>query len=425
MVNKKQKKLCCPIFSPIFLLMLLLTITFLFSGCQILPPIPKEAKWTVLVYMAAGNDLETVGLQDINEMEMVGSTKDVNIVAQVDRIPFSALDNLGLGHFDDSSNNNWTGTRRYYITRDTNPEIIRSRLVQDLGEKNMGDPATLKDFAQWAIENYPAERYMLVLWNHGGGFRSQEISRDICWDYNFGLNSRITMPELEDSLAFISGQLGGKIDIVGMDACYMGMIEVAYQIKDYAKIMIASEGIVPGSGWQYDCVLERLVVNPNQSSRQLASDIVDCYYSQYSGTGNNVTLSAVDLSKVDSLATQVSGLAQAIMNDRSVSKESYRNARNNSQYYTGVAFEYIDLKDFVNKLPSYTSNSSVLNYANQVSQSMDKGNVIINNTSIGSSVKNSHGLSIFIPYYSYDEYYNNTNFAQDKLWVEMLHYLGY
>ena len=142
MVNKKQKKPCCPIYSSVFLLMLLLTITFLFSGCQILPPIPKEAKWTVLVYMAAGNDLETVGLQDINEMEMVGSTKDVNIVAQVDRIPFSALDNLGLGHFDDSSNNNWTGTRRYYITRDTNPEIIRSRLVQDLGEKNMGDPAT-------------------------------------------------------------------------------------------------------------------------------------------------------------------------------------------------------------------------------------------------------------------------------------------
>jgi hypothetical protein len=113
------------------------------------------------------------------------------------------------------------------------------------------------------------------------------------------------------------------------------------------------------------------------------------------------------------------------MNDSSVPEINYRDARNASQYYTGVAFEYIDLKDFVNRLPSYTSNSSVLNYASQIDQSMEKGNIIINNTSIGNSVIDSYGLSIYIPYYSYDYDYDNTNFAQDKLWDEMLHYLGY
>jgi hypothetical protein len=131
------------------------------------------------------------------------------------------------------------------------------------------------------------------------------------------------------------------------------------------------------------------------------------------------------LRQIDSLANQLSGLSQSIMNDSSVPKNNYRDARNASQYYTGVAFEYIDLKDFVNKLPSYTSNSSVLYYASQIDQSMEKGNIIINNTSIGSSVINSHGLSIYIPYYSYDDYYDNTNFAQELLWDEMLHYLGY
>jgi hypothetical protein len=406
-------------------LIILLIILLIFSGCQIIPPIPKEGKWTVMVYMAAGNDLETVGIQDINEMEMVGSTKDVNVVVQMDRISFSALENLGLEIHDDSSNKNWTGTRRYYITQDMNTEIIRSKLIKDLGEKNMGDPETLKDFTQWAIENYPAERYMLVLWNHGGGFRSTEISRDICWDYNFGINSRITMPELEEAMVFIAGQVGGKIDIVGMDACYMAMTEVAYQIKDYGNIMISSEASVPGNGWQYDSVLQNLVTNPNQTSRQFAYDIVDLYYNQYSGAGSNVSLSAVDLTKIDSLANQLNGLSQAVMNDSSVPKKHYRDARNTSQYYTGVGFEYIDLKDFVSRLPGYTSNSPVLYYANQIDQSLEKGNVIINNVSIGNSVENSNGLSIYIPYYSYDNYYDHSNFAQDKLWDEMLHYLGY
>jgi hypothetical protein len=406
-------------------LIILLIILLIFSGCQIIPSIPKEGKWTVMVYMAAGNDLETVGIQDINEMEMVGSTKDVNVVVQMDRISFSALENLGLGIHDDSSNKNWTGTRRYYITQDMNTEIIRSKLIKDLGEKNMGDPETLKDFTQWAIENYPAERYMLVLWNHGGGFRSTEISRDICWDYNFGINSRITMPELEEAMAFIAGQIGGKIDIVGMDACYMGMIEVAYQVKDYAQIMIASEASVPGNGWQYDYVLQNLVTTPSQNSKQFASDIVDYYYNQYSGTGSNVTLSAIDLGQIDNLADQISGLAQAVINDSSVPKNNYRDTRNSSQYYTGVGFEYIDLKHLVSQLPSYTSNSLVLNYADQINQSMELGNVVIANTHIGNSVQNSYGLTIYWPYYIYSDYYNNTNFAQDKIWDEMLYHLGY
>ena len=206
---------------PYIVIILLTIISLIFSGCRIVPPVPKDAKWTVMVYLAAGNDLETVGIQDINEMEMVGSTKEVNIVVQIDRIPFKVLNQIGLGMFDDSSNNDWTGTRRYYITQDMDPEIINSKLIMDLGEKNMGDPETLKDFAQWAIQEYPAERYMLVLWNHGGGFRSVEVTRDICWDFNFGLSSRITMPQLEEAMSFIYGQLGQKIDILGMDACFM------------------------------------------------------------------------------------------------------------------------------------------------------------------------------------------------------------
>ena len=329
---KKQKN---PIGNYLFLIIVLF-FSIILSGCQLLPPfLPEETKWTVMVYLAAGNDLETVGIQDINEMELVGSTDEVNIVVQMDRIPFRTLSNYGMGIYDDFSNGNWTTTRRYYVTQDMNTNIIHSRLLIDLGEQNMGDVETLKDFAQWTIQRYPAERYMLVLWNHGGGFRSPGagVSKDICWDYNFGRNSKITMPQLEEALTFVQSLLGKKIDIIGMDACYMAMVEVAYQIKDCAQIMVASEASIPGDGWQYDCILESLVANPDQSSEQFASEIVNCYYQQYAGSESGVTLSAIDLAGIDLLAGDISVLANQIINDHATPKKNYREARNITQHY--------------------------------------------------------------------------------------------
>jgi hypothetical protein len=425
MTIKKQKIPICLYLS----LVIILLFSIILSGCLLLPPFPsEEAKWTVMVYLAAGNDLETVGIQDINEMELVGSTEEVNIVVQIDRIPYQTLSNYGMGVWDDSSNNDWTGTRRYYITQDLDSKIINSRLIKDLGEKNMGDPETLKDFVQWAIQKYPAEHYMLVLWDHGGGFRSGGLTeaKDICWDYNFGLNSRITMPELEEALAFVQSLLGKKIDLIGMDACYMAMVEVAYQIKDCAQIMVTSEDSIPGDGWQYDCILENLVTNPDQSTRQFASEIVNCYYQQYAGSAIDVTLSAVDLTGMDLLAGEISVLANQIINDHATPRNNYREARNASQQYPpGLGLEYIDLKDFVNQLKDYTSNYKVLNVAEEINQLLQPGNIIFSNTHYGSSVKNSHGLSIYFPYYSYDNYYDYTNFSRDTLWDEMLHHLGY
>jgi len=402
----------------------LLIFSIVISGCQIMPPSPVEVEWTVMVYLASDNNLEPVAIRDFNEMEMVGSSKDVNVVVQIDRIPFEVLNQIGEGIYDNDSNGNWTGTRRYYVTQDMDMESISSILKLDLGEKNMGNPQTLMSFVQWAIENYPAQKYMLVLWNHGGGFRSLTGSRDICWDVTNG-DDKITMPQLEEALSFISGQLGKKIEIVGMDACFMGMLEVAYQIKDYAQILISSEASIPGDGWQYDCLLQSLVNNPGKAPDQFANDIVNCYYEQYAESGQNVTLSAFDLNRVDELSDKISTIAQAIMSDGYTNKNNYRDAGDNSQHYTGLAFEYVDLKDLMVKLPAYTLSSTVINIARQIEQLMEVGNTVISKTYSGKDVQNSYGLSIYFPYYNYDSYYDYTNFARDTLWDEMLLYLGY
>jgi len=388
----------------------LLILSISLTGCFLFPPRDNTAEWTVMVYLDADNDLESAGIDDINEMEIVGSTPEVNIVVQADRIP---------GY--DISNSDWTNTRRYYITQDFDPYQISSDLKSELGELNMGDPQTLIDFANWATINYPAKKYLLVIWNHGGGFRSPAYTaKDIAWDDTSG-RDRITMPELEYALSIISAQMGKNIDIVGMDACLMAMTEVAYQIKDYAYIMVASEENEPGDGWPYDTILAQLVANPLISPVQLAVDIVDRYI--YSYPYNDVTQSAIDLSYMDTLATQLSNLALAIMSDTLTPKNTYINAAYSSQYYGDP--DFIDLYDFCNKIFYYSNSLEVKTIALILQQTL-LNFTVINSGYNGWSVSGSKGLSIYFPwYYAYNSNkYNSTNFAKDTFWDEMLLSLG-
>jgi hypothetical protein len=402
------------------IIFVLIIISISLTGCFLFPPINDTAEWTVMVYLDADNNLESAGIDDINEMEIVGSTTEVNIVVQVDRIPYSVLAANNQGYADDISNSNWTTTRRYYITQDFDPIQINSQLKSDLGELNMGDPQTLIDFTNWAIINYPAKKYLLVIWNHGGGFRSPAYTaKDIAWDDTSG--DKITMLELEYALSAISVQMGENIDIVGMDACLMAMTEVAYQIKDYTDILVASEENEPGDGWPYNTILAQLVGNPTISSTQLAVDIVDKYIFSY--PYGNVTQSAIDLSYMDDLANQLSNLALAIMSDTLTPKNVYINAAYYSQHYRDP--DFIDLYDFCSKVLIYSYNVQVKSIALSIQQTLISS-VVINSNYNGWSVSGSKGLSIYFPwYYAYNSNkYNSINFAQDTFWDEMLLSLG-
>ena len=403
----------------IIIVLLILSLTL--TGCFLFPPINNTAEWTVMVYLDSDNNLESAGINDINEMEMIGSTSDVNIVVQVDRIPYSVLDSNHEGYADDTSNGDWTTTRRYFINQDFDPIQINSQLMSDLGELNMGDPQTLTDFASWVAVNYPANKYLLVIWNHGGGFRalSSNLTKDIAWDDTNG-GDKITMPELESALSAISTQIGKKIDIVGMDACFMGMTEVAYQIKDYIDVLIASEGSVPFNGWPYDAILEELADNPLVSSGQLSTDIVDKYIISY--PYNNVDQSAIDLSHMDNLASQLSNLAIAIMDDTLTPKDIYVDAAYSSQHYGDP--DFIDLYDFCDKIFDHSNNLEIKNMAIIIQKTLSS--TVTNSDYSGWGINGSKGLSIYFPwYYSYDsEKYNETNFAQNTFWDEMLLYLG-
>ena len=397
------------------LIFILIILSINLTGCFTNPSGPSIPEWTVMIYLDADNNLESAGINDINEMEMVGSSDDVNIVVQADRISGYNI-----------SNSNWTTTRRYYIAQDSDPMQINS-LFSDLGELNMGDPQTLIDFASWAATEYPAKKYLLVIWNHGGGFRSPAYTtKDIAWDDTSG-GDRITMPELEYALSEIGTQIGKKIDIVGMDACLMAMTEVAYQIKDCADILVASEESEPGDGWPYDTILAQLVANSTMSSEQLATDIVNKYIIFY--PYDNVTQSAIDLSYMDDLASQLSSLAETIKGDSTAPSNKYITAAYNSQYYSQSPYsaekDFIDLYDFCNQLLAYSNNLEVKNIGLNIQQTLNYA--VIKSGYNGVSLSGSKGLSIYFPYYTgyIDGKYSDTNFAQDTFWDEMLSHLGF
>jgi hypothetical protein len=277
-----------------------------------------QKSWTFMVYLDGDNNLEEGGINDFLEMASVGSNADVDIVVQFDRID---------GY--DTSYGDWTTTKRFYITSGMTPTADNA--IEDLGELNHGDPQTLIDFIDWTKTNYPAQRYALILWNHGGGWRESEekemqatlegkkrpLYRAVCWDDTDG-GDTLYMDEVQGAL-----DVTGSNHLIGFDASVMGMVEVAYEIKDYGEVMVGSEETEPGDGWPYDTVLQDLVNNPSWSSSELGQAVVDRYYES---CGDDYTQSVIDLSKMDTLSSTISSFAQSLMDNWNADEAAFKSA---------------------------------------------------------------------------------------------------
>lgn len=354
---------------------------------------PSQRKWTVLVYLNADNDLEQFGIEDVNEMELVGSSPEADIVVQMDRI---------AGY--DSSNGNWTGCRRMRIINDSDLAIISSPALQDLGAVDMGDWRVLHDFITWGMTTFPAEHYMLVIWNHGAGWRSAKaaatpvspVTRGVSYDWTSGTNiSIVDLPRALD--------VQPRLDIIAWDASLMQMVEVGYQIRHYGRIMVGSEESPPGSGYAYQTFLASLVASPTMLPDELARQIVVQtldYYTTLYGYSPPLTQSAVSLDKMDSVALALDGFARALATAMPTYSAQITSARTQAQSY------------------AYPDNKDLYHFAELISQLVPKDNVVQSAGTVMATIsdavfaeahgdprRNSHGLAIFIPSRSNYQYY--------------------
>ncbi len=246
-----------------------------------------------MVYVGGDNDLDPFAVQDLEEMELVGSSAGVNVVVEVDTrtTPIHGT----------------TEAQRLRIVRDPAPGVQSPPLAR-LGEIDMRDWRNLVDFVDWAVASFPATRYALILWDHGGEWAG--VIQDASGPPGAGL---MTPFELELALQTIQNRTGiARLDLIGFDACLMAGIEVDAALVPYARARVASQEVEPGSGWAYDAWLGALAANPRASGLGLGREIAASYVASLAATpsGRNATASVVDLDLVPRLEAAVDQLAQ-------------------------------------------------------------------------------------------------------------------
>ncbi len=307
--------------------------------------------WTFLVYLAGDNNLDAAAMADLMEMKAVGSSDAVDVVAQID----------GLGD---------GGARRYRLTPGpAGPTALAGDVVAVLPEVNTGDPAALVDFIAWAAEAYPSERLALVLWNHGAGWKDDDVyaaargaslnAADVAGavvrsgghrqaGWRRGLFRPVpadvlTVPPAQRAILFDDTSRdfldnrelravlerardlrGGRpVDLVGCDACLMSMVEVAYQMHGLCRVFVGSQEVEPATGWPYHDVLRRLAADPAQPTDALGRAIVDAYV-DHADRGHAtaagafrpdhlLTQSAVRVDRLPALVARIDDLAGALV----------------------------------------------------------------------------------------------------------------
>ena len=290
-------------------------------------PYPK-AKWTVLNYCAADNNLYAYIYDDAASMEKTGSNNSVQLVNQ--------LDHRGGGAY------------RFRVEKDlqTGAEADRridSPVLQSLGPVNMSDPKTLSDFITWGIKSFPAERYMLVIADHGKGWEGMiEDESHKGW---------MTVPQLKQALDTAQQATGQKLDVLGFDACQMAAVEVASEIKDNAKFMVASQALEGREGWPYSHILGQGQLADIRQAHLFKSDVearqvVDMVVRSAAENKDVLpTMSAFDLSKMADLEKSLKSFS-AELKASGGSGAQLRELRSKTQAF---GFVY-DLGDFLKRV---------------------------------------------------------------------------
>jgi len=360
--------------------------------------------WTFMVYLDGDNNLEEDCINIFLDLSSVGSTTNVNIIVQLDRISG-----------EDDRFGDWQDCNRFYVTKDLIP--TDGNATEHLGEVNMGDPNTLINFTNWAISSYPADKYCLVLSDHGSG-----CVHSVCIDET-SLGDALSLPELSQALSAVSE----KVNVLYFDACLMGMVEVAYQIRDYADVMVASEEVA-WAGTPYNCYLSNLTTNPSMSASELADVIVSSYIEYTAANSLPSTMSGVDLSQISSLKTATDSFAQRLNESESVYNETIRRVRGQTEGYQGPYKNmygwYMDLYHFAQLIYQYIPDPTIKTDAVNVMTWLNYTVFVEGHY----HHPNSHGLSIFFPFKTGTEFedfmtaYSAIDFANHTMWDEFVDY---
>ena len=312
------------------------------------PDHSSDKNVVVLAYIIGSNLEDAAGLATVNLTQMLDATKQGSALTFVlecggsPRWIMDGIDNKSYGRYE---------------MRDGSLK----KVLELPGDTCMSEQQSLEDFLVWVKETYPADRYMLVLWDHGGGLSSGYGSDD--------LNKResdlatLQVDEIVQSIA----NSGITFDVVGFDACLMQDIEIVDKLEPYTDYYAASEETESGSGWFYTSPFGKLAQNPGMSTEDFGRELIACYdpYNRDKSTGEphtDLTLSFVDTTLAKPAYEMLEGLFdsahQSILDDSA----NYANlSLAGTQSYTFLNKEQVDLVDFLENLGKIDYDDMIYN----------------------------------------------------------------
>ena len=392
------------------------------------PPTPEpqepragdvEHPWLVMLYLAGDNNLTEDMVAALQDLQRGRPLTGDRIVAQLDP---SAM-GIATQRYDFNARTSGDGTK------------IEHFRASSLPETNTGNIDALVNFIQWAHttsgSNGTEFRHLLILSGHGSGTTEDFLLRDEnSWD-------ALSIDELAAALRLAHVALGKKIDILGMDACFMSMFEVAYEICEDVDVLVGAEGLEPEFGWPYSRILARarqareLYKRPMEP-RELAEAIVQEYVEYYSdydrAAGRSADLAAIDLSKMDDLGDAINALAHSLIDAADADRVTL--AHWDAQTYK--ADQFVDLHDFsIQTYKRFCGHEAVrlacrkvvrvLDGTEKVFEAVEKdlqlttdevdGRCIIRSGCSGFAHQHSYGMSIYFPWADVSPDYENLTFS--------------
>ncbi len=336
----------------------------------------RPADFVLMVYMV-GSDLESVyniGTEEIRSMMAEGSSSRVKIVVQTGGASRWRMIEIEEGKIN-----------RLYIKKG---EV---KTLEVLDNQNMSEAAVLTDFITDTVQDFPARRYGIILWNHGSG-SVYGFGNDELYDFE-------AMPVSELALAFEGAKAatGVTFELIAFDACLMGSLETAVAMAPYGQYMVGSEEIEPGNGYHYPSLIRALKADPHQSGEALGGVIVDGFVKDLEGNtrAQSLTLSVIDLDK----SRRVAELLEEWIEDQDYDRAGLSLARHYARSYGGrTAYEgysdMIDLGSFIRQFPDHPKTAPLLEAIQEAVPRLHHGQARSGST----------GFSIYFPYYGLSEF---------------------
>ncbi len=347
------------------------------------PVFNPDQSWAIYLYLC-GSDLETdegYATADLEEIMSVSLPENITVVIQTGGAKRWHNDFVDANY-----------TQRFVYDSDG------MRLVDELPRSNMGETDTLTDFLQFANQNYPADNVMLNFWNHGSG-----SVYGVCYDEIYDDDS-LTIDEYYYAVTevFPINNENPPLQIVAFDACLMATVDVANSLIGVSDYLVASQEYAPGEGLYYTGFLQQLAYNPGMSPENLSVAICKTYIEECADLwiSGDVTISAVDISKVPNLIVAYDNYGKEVFSDMLENPNSYTrfsSAAETVENYGGNTeadgfYNMIDLGHLARKtIDQYDSAEAVLNALEQCVVYEDNGEYR----------EEATGLSCF---YSFDHY---------------------